>query len=60
MPVPPNTYITKIVTIVVPPVSSVRDSVWLIESLTMLRLTWPNLPRFSRIRSNTTTVSFME
>ena len=42
---------------------SVRDSVWLIASLTRSAKVWPfggRLARFSRIRSKTTMVSLIE
>ena len=60
MPGPPNTYITPTARNVVKLVSSVRLMHWLIPALTMSGLTWASLPRTSRMRSNTTIVSFSE
>ena len=51
---------TNSVIMVVPAVSNVRERVWLTESLINAREMLPYLPRFSRMRSNTTIVSTIE
>ena len=60
IPSPPSTYSVPTASNVVPEVSTVRLIVWLIESLMISGVARLNRPRFSRIRSNTTIVSFKE